>query len=124
MDYVSVVTVMYVCELLSCVSLFATPWTVACQAPLSMEFSRHEYWSRLPFPSPTMMYICFYFGEHINLYCRLFWGLKFYHSESNQNWCEREGSTQDSLLLVVLIPLVSVQREASVLCIFSVNAGY
>ena len=29
-----------------------TPWTVACQAPLSMGFSRQEYWSRLPFPSP------------------------------------------------------------------------
>ena len=27
-------------------------WTVACQAPLSMEFSRQEYWSGLPFPSP------------------------------------------------------------------------
>ena len=30
---------------------FVTPWTVACQAPLSMGFSRQEYWSRLPFPS-------------------------------------------------------------------------
>ena len=30
----------------------ATPWTVACQASLSMEFSRQEYWSELPFPSP------------------------------------------------------------------------
>ena len=29
-----------------------TPWTVACQAPLSMGFPRQEYWSRLPFPSP------------------------------------------------------------------------
>ena len=29
-----------------------TPWTVACQDPLSMEFSRQEYWSVLPFPSP------------------------------------------------------------------------
>ena len=28
------------------------PWTVALQAPLSMEFSRQEYWSGLPFPSP------------------------------------------------------------------------
>ena len=28
-----------------------TPWTVACQAPLSIEFSRQEYWSGLPFPS-------------------------------------------------------------------------
>ena len=30
----------------------ATPWTVAGQAPLSMGFSRQEYWSGLPFPSP------------------------------------------------------------------------
>ena len=34
----------------SCV--YATPWTVALQAPLSMGFSRQEYWSGLPFPSP------------------------------------------------------------------------
>ena len=32
---------------------FATPWTVAHQAPLSMGFPRQEYWSGLPFPSPT-----------------------------------------------------------------------
>ena len=38
--------------MLSCVRLFATPWTVACQAPLSMGFPRQEYWSGLPFPSP------------------------------------------------------------------------
>ena len=37
---------------LSRVRLFVTPWTVARQAPLSMGFSRQEYWSRLPFPSP------------------------------------------------------------------------
>ena len=37
---------------LSRVWLFATPWTVAYQAPLSMGFSRREYWSELPFPSP------------------------------------------------------------------------
>ena len=35
----------------SCVWLFVTPWTVACQAPLSMGFSRHEYWSGLLLPS-------------------------------------------------------------------------
>ena len=35
------------------VQLFATPWTVAYQAPLSMGFSRQEYWSGLPCPSPT-----------------------------------------------------------------------
>ena len=37
---------------LSCVRLFATPWTAAKQAPPSMGFSRQEYWSGLPFPSP------------------------------------------------------------------------
>ena len=39
-------------KLLSCVQLFATSWTVAYQAPPSMEFCRQEYWSGLPFPSP------------------------------------------------------------------------
>ena len=42
----------YIYKLLNRVQLFATPWTGACQAPLSMEFSRKEYWSGLPFPSP------------------------------------------------------------------------
>ena len=37
---------------LSYVQLFAIPWTVAYQAPPSMRFSRQEYWSALPFPSP------------------------------------------------------------------------
>ena len=37
---------------LSPVQLFATPWTVAYQASPSMGFSRQEYWSGLPFPSP------------------------------------------------------------------------
>ena len=36
----------------SCVRLFATLWTVACQAPLSMGFSGQEYWSGLPCPPP------------------------------------------------------------------------
>ena len=45
---------MHVCVLsrFSRVQLCVTPWTVACQASLSMEFSRQEYWSGLPFPSP------------------------------------------------------------------------
>ena len=40
------------CWLLSCVQLFMTPWAVAHQTPLSMGFSRQEYWSVLSFPSP------------------------------------------------------------------------
>ena len=39
-------------KLLSRVQLFETPWTVACQTALSMEFFRQGYWSGLPFPSP------------------------------------------------------------------------
>ena len=39
----------------SVVSNSATPWTIAHQAPLSMRFSRQEYWSGLPFPSPGVL---------------------------------------------------------------------
>ena len=38
--------------LVSCVQLFATLWAVAHQTPLSVGFSRQEYWSELPFPPP------------------------------------------------------------------------
>ena len=41
-----------VVKLLSCISVFATLWTVSCKTPLSMEFSRQEYLSGLPFLSP------------------------------------------------------------------------
>ena len=48
-------TVTYLCAckyMLRCVQLFATPGTIARQAPLSMKISRQEYWSALPFPTP------------------------------------------------------------------------
>ena len=40
---------------LSCVRLFGTPWTAACQAPLSVGFSRQEYWSGVPLPFPQLL---------------------------------------------------------------------
>ena len=43
---------LFYAQLLSRVQLFVTPWIVARQLPLSLEFSRQEYWSGLPFPSP------------------------------------------------------------------------
>ena len=46
---------------LSRVRLFATPWTAAYQAPLSMAFSRQEYWSGVPSPSPTVALVGQYF---------------------------------------------------------------
>ena len=45
-------TVIDTASSLSHIQLFATPWTVAHQAPPSMEFSRQAYWTGLPFPSP------------------------------------------------------------------------
>ena len=41
-------------KLLSRVQLFTTPWTAAYQAPPSMGFSRQEYWSGVPLPSPEL----------------------------------------------------------------------
>ena len=48
----ALVAVELCCSSLSCVRLFATPWTLAHQVSLSMGFARQEYWSGLPFPSP------------------------------------------------------------------------
>ena len=55
---------------LSRVWLFATPWTVAHQAPLSIGFSRQEYWSGLPFPSPGNLATQ---GLNLGLLCLLHW---------------------------------------------------
>ena len=41
----------HACSIAQCLWLFVIPWTVSCQAPLSMGFPRQEYWSGLPFPS-------------------------------------------------------------------------
>ena len=43
---------MIVAKTLSRIQLFQTPWTVVCRIPLSMAFSRQEYWSGVPFPPP------------------------------------------------------------------------
>ena len=52
------------------VRLFVTPWTVACQAPLSVGFSRQEYWNGLPFPSPGSFLTQ---GLNPHLLCLLYW---------------------------------------------------
>ena len=46
------VVVQFLSHIPDVTSLFATPWTLAHQVPLSMVFSRQEYWSGFPFPSP------------------------------------------------------------------------
>ena len=56
--------------LLSYVQLFGIPWTVACQTPPSMGFSRQEYWSGLPFPSQGIFLTQ---GSNPYLLCLLHW---------------------------------------------------
>ena len=51
---------------LSHVQLFTTPWTTAYQAPPSRGFSRQEYWSGLPLPSPITLYSLLNFGKKEN----------------------------------------------------------
>ena len=65
---------------LSIVRLLATPWTAAHQAPPSMGFSRQEYWSGLPLPSPTQrkhvhLYFAFLLSSYINLLGRPLWNI-------------------------------------------------
>ena len=55
--------VVFAVESLSAVQLFVTPWTVACQAPLSMGFPRPEYWSGLPLASPN--WVVKYYKVHL-----------------------------------------------------------
>ena len=57
MELVSIyLSYLYMCQSFSCIRLFAIPWTVAQEAPLTVGFSRQEYWSGLPFPSPVVIY--------------------------------------------------------------------
>ena len=60
------------------VQLFATPWTVACQAPLSMGFSRQEYWSGLLCPPPGLQGIFPTQGSNPHFLCLLHWQVGFF----------------------------------------------
>ena len=66
--YIYVYMYVYMLSRLSHVQLFVILWTVSRQAPLSMGFSRQEYWSGLPFPSPAYMYTCIYMCICIHIY--------------------------------------------------------
>jgi len=69
------------CCVLSCLRLSVTPWTEAHQGPLSMEFSRQEYWSGLPFPSPGIQVgIIPPQGSNSCLLCLLHWQVDFFFS--------------------------------------------
>jgi len=55
-------------KLLSRVQLLATPWTAAYQAPLPMGFSRQEYWSGVPLPSPMIWVFVHKYAEYAHLF--------------------------------------------------------
>ena len=57
--------------MLSHVQLFATPWTVAHQAPLSVGFSRQEYWRGLPLPSPEKKMVVNYIHTKFTIFTAL-----------------------------------------------------
>ena len=70
---------------------FVTPWTLACQAPLSREFCGQEYWSGLPFPSPEALP-----DPGIKpdlLHCRQ----SLYHLSHQGRW-EEKGTTEDEMV--------------------------
>ena len=77
-------------KLLSRVWLFATPWTVAHQLPPSMGFSRQEYWSGLPFPSPGDLPNPGIEPRSDEKKCKAYWGLHAI-GLSWLEWGEQEG---------------------------------
>ena len=104
------------CQPLSCVWLVVTPWTAAHQAPLSMGFSRQEYWSWLPLPPPEDLpnsgneprsrplqahflplshqgspYTCYYFCQSYGFPRSHVWMWELDHKEGGlvKNWCFR-----------------------------------
>ena len=74
---------------------FATQWTIACQAPLSVGFPRQEYWSRLPFPSPGHL------PDPRTELASLTWQIEFLplsHQESPKPWGHLQINYQQSTL--------------------------
>ena len=63
----------------SCVLLFVTPWTVVCHAPLPVEFSRQEYWNRVPFPPPGDLLDPGIYPENLRLLGILHGAADLYH---------------------------------------------
>ena len=61
------------------VQVFATQWTVTCQAPLSVGFPRQEYWSGLPCPSPGNFPVCVYLHHIFLIYLSVNGHLGYFH---------------------------------------------
>ena len=116
--------------MLSRVWLFATTWTAVCQFPLTVRFSRQEYWSELPFPSSginnltvTQVLLCcreqhhsrLYFVLRFYFYCMDFWGVWSTGNRSSPSW--RNGVlfwiSLLSLLFSICMPTTSVSTTVA-----------
>ena len=87
----------------SCPTL-ATPWTVACQAPLFMGFSRQEYWNGLPFPSP-------------GIFLTLKSNRGLLHCRQILYWLSYEGSLVSYDICHMFVKYETGQPEAFVCCV-------
>ena len=113
----------------SCTQLFATLWTVAHQAPLSVGFSRQEYWSRLPLPSPEdlltqllnpglphCLYILIFY-----LYCIIYISICIYGKPCTFNNVFHPDSTLYFLFyLSFLLKIFNIKKTAHPLHVFNV----
>ena len=92
-------------KLLSRVQLLATPWTAAYQAPLSMGFSRQEYWSGVPLPSPGIIAEPFQIlkGDAV----------KVLHSICQQIWKPQQCTQDRKMSVFISIPKKGNGKECS-----------
>ena len=86
----------------SCPTL-CDPWTVTHQAPLSMEFSRQEYWSGWPFPSPKYSYIYIYIYIYMYVCICQFFSRFFSITGNNKVWVQFPTLYIRSLLVIYVI---------------------
>ena len=95
---------------LSRVRLFAIPWTVACQAPPSMEFSRQEYWSGLSFLSPGNPWprkrtlVSSIAGRHFTIWAT-------WEAKRMKKWSESKNNTQLWMWLVIEVKSDAVKSN-------------
>ena len=90
------------------VRLFAAPWTVACQVPLSMEFSRQEHWSGCLFPLQGILLTQ---GSNPHLLCLLHWKLILYHCvpwEATYVWFSQGVQDPKTYDRSILIPALDI----------------
>ena len=92
---------------LSCVQLFITPWTIGYQAPLSVEFSRQEYWSGLPFPIPGLKDLL------IHLYVPWFWHTESYTCLMQTVWWVWRYRRHCKTITIICITGISITSKVS-----------